>query len=292
MAGTPSSSSVAHDYGPDSGGRLKGVRVVKPIIVGNVAKYFGKREEDGHTHQWTVFLRPYLNEDYSAFIKKVHFKLHDSYPNPNRIVTKPPFEITETGWGEFEIVIKIYFVDTVERPVTIYHLLRLFETSKDPTAPPIVKKHISSEVYDEIVFMEPTKLLMDVLQSIKPIKPNWKPESDIEGKKQAAMQSINHAKAAVKSEIEELRNKLKLSRLTIEDFKKKLSEAQQNPEQEKEKLEGEGAPTETKIESTETEATPSPLVPMLQLPTTTNTENQETSTSIESTAVITINKTE
>lgn len=96
---------------------------MKPIVVGNVAKHFGKkREEDGHTHQWTVFLRPYLGEDYSVFIKKVQFKLHDSYPNPNRILTKPPYEVTETGWGEFEVAIKIHFNDPVERPVSLTSL--------------------------------------------------------------------------------------------------------------------------------------------------------------------------
>ena len=45
----------------------------------------------------------------SAYVKKVNFKLHDSYSNSNRTVTKPPYEVTETGWGEFEIVIKVYF---------------------------------------------------------------------------------------------------------------------------------------------------------------------------------------
>jgi len=32
-------------------------------------------------------------------------------------VQKPPFEVSETGWGEFELVIKIFFQDTSERPV-------------------------------------------------------------------------------------------------------------------------------------------------------------------------------
>lgn len=36
------------------------------------------------------------------------------------VVTKPPYEVTETGWGEFEVVIKIYFNDTNERPVRNY----------------------------------------------------------------------------------------------------------------------------------------------------------------------------
>lgn len=82
----------------DSGGRLKGVTIVKPIVYGNVAKWFGKkREDDGHTHNWTIYVKPYKNEDMSAYIKKVHFKLHDSYANQNRIITKPPFEVSETG---------------------------------------------------------------------------------------------------------------------------------------------------------------------------------------------------
>lgn len=36
---------------------------MKPIVFGNVARYFGKkREEDGHTHQWSVYVKPYKNE--------------------------------------------------------------------------------------------------------------------------------------------------------------------------------------------------------------------------------------
>ena len=62
-------------------------------------------------------MKPYHNEDLSIFIKKVHFKLHDSYGNCNRTVSKMPYEVSETGWGEFEIVIKIYFQDPNERPV-------------------------------------------------------------------------------------------------------------------------------------------------------------------------------
>lgn len=124
--------ATTNEFGPDSGGRVKGVTIVKPIVYGNVARYFGKkREEDGHTHQWTVYVKPYLNEDMSTYVKKIHFKLHESYNNPNRIMTKPPYELTETGWGEFEIVIKIYFHDPNERPVTIYHILKLFQTTPE-----------------------------------------------------------------------------------------------------------------------------------------------------------------
>ena len=64
---------------------------------------------------------PRRNEDMSVYVKKVQFKLHDSYPNATRVVSKPPYEVTETGWGEFEVVIKIYFEDPNERPVRERH---------------------------------------------------------------------------------------------------------------------------------------------------------------------------
>lgn len=91
--------------------------IIKPIVYGNVSRYLGKkREEDGRTHVWTAFLRPFdPNDDISLYVKRVQFKLHESYSNPIRTVTKPPFEVTETGWGEFDIAMKVRFqIDFIE----------------------------------------------------------------------------------------------------------------------------------------------------------------------------------
>jgi YEATS domain-containing protein 4 len=143
-------ATTVNEFGPDSGGRIKGLVVVKPVVYGNFARYFGKkREEDGHTHQWTVYVKPFINEDMSKYVKKVHFKLHESYANSSRVVTKPPYEVTETGWGEFEITIKIHFHDPNERAVTVYHMLKLFQTGPDVM---LGKKTLVSEFYEEIVF--------------------------------------------------------------------------------------------------------------------------------------------
>lgn len=113
-----------------------------------------------------------MNEDMSTYVKKVHFKLHESYANPNRIVSKPPYEVTETGWGEFEVVIKLHFHDPTERPVTLYHILKLFQspivdgtTSDGPDG----KKGLVSESYEEIVFQEPTQLMQHYLTNSQPI---------------------------------------------------------------------------------------------------------------------------
>lgn len=42
------------------------------------------------------------------------------------VLVKPPYEVTETGWGEFEVVIKIYFNDPNERPVRFLLVLFFF----------------------------------------------------------------------------------------------------------------------------------------------------------------------
>lgn len=174
---------------PDGGQRVKGATVVKPIVYGNVSKHFGKkRESDGHTHEWTVYVKPFINEDMSNFVKKVTFKLHESYANPSRSVTKPPYEVSETGWGEFEVQIKIHFNDVNERAVTFYHVLKLFhnaggsggsgagaggssagspvgsvgavpgDSSTTTTAIVQGRKTVVSECYDEIVFQDPTQV--------------------------------------------------------------------------------------------------------------------------------------
>ncbi len=42
---------------------MQGVILTKSIVYGNIAKYFGKkRDEDGHTHAWTCYFRPFKNE--------------------------------------------------------------------------------------------------------------------------------------------------------------------------------------------------------------------------------------
>ena len=35
--------------------------------------------------------------------------LHESFPNPKRDVEVPPYELTEVGWGEFDIIVTVHF---------------------------------------------------------------------------------------------------------------------------------------------------------------------------------------
>ncbi|KAI5093800.1 YEATS domain-containing protein 4, partial [Silurus meridionalis] len=199
------------EFGPDSGGRVKGVTVVKPIVFGNVARYFGKkREEDGHTHQWTVYVKPYRNE--------VKPCLHYSWVKCV-VVTKPPYEITETGWGEFEIIIKIFFIDPNERPVTLYHLLKLFQS--DSSAMP--KKTVVSEFYDEMIFQDPTAMMQQLLNTTRQLTLGaYKHETEFAELELCTREKLEAAKKKTSLEISELKEKLKASRENINFLKEEI----------------------------------------------------------------------
>jgi transcription initiation factor IIF auxiliary subunit len=74
----------------------------------------------------------------------------------NVVVEKPPFEVTETGWGEFEIQIKLFFVDPHEKPLTFSHGLKLYPLEDTPLNK---QKQVVVEHYDEIVCQDPTEAL-------------------------------------------------------------------------------------------------------------------------------------
>ncbi|XP_070560968.1 YEATS domain-containing protein 4-like [Ptychodera flava] len=209
------------EFGPDSGGRVKGISIIKPIVFGNIARYFGKkREEDGHTHQWTVYLKPFRNEDMSVYVKKIQFKLHESYTNPLRVLTKPPYEVTETGWGEFEVVIKIFFNDPNERPVTVYHLLKLFQSETNLM---LGKKNVVSEQYDELIFQDPTQMMQQLLTNTRQLTLGpHKHETDFEEQERKTLVSIQSAKKKIRFEIAELNERLKQSKEAIQKFKEEI----------------------------------------------------------------------
>lgn len=147
--------------------RIKQISISKPIAYGNTAEKFSAEKPkppsspEDHTHHWTIFVKDPLGNDLTTYIKKVVFKLHDTYPNSTRSIETPPFEVTETGWGEFEIVIKIFFQsEGGEKNVTLLHHLKLH-----PFPATVVQEDgsIKSVLYDEIVFNEPTEKMFALL---------------------------------------------------------------------------------------------------------------------------------
>lgn len=144
------------------------------MIYGNTASPIDPEKRPAtvppdHTHSWTIFVRdPTVANDLSI-IKKVVFKLHDTIKNPLRTVEEPPFEITETGWGEFEVIIKVFFQpEANEKPVQFFHHLKLHPYNnltgiahKDggvvENEGDTKDKTVKSILYDEFIFNEPTE---------------------------------------------------------------------------------------------------------------------------------------
>ncbi|XP_051132127.1 transcription initiation factor TFIID subunit 14b isoform X2 [Andrographis paniculata] len=101
-----------------------------------------------------IYVRGATNEDLGVVIRRAVFQLHSSFNNPTRIIDSAPFELSEAGWGEFEIAITLYFHNDVsDKPLHLYHHLKLYP--EDDSGPLSTKKPVVVESYDEIVFSEP-----------------------------------------------------------------------------------------------------------------------------------------
>jgi len=148
--------------------------VSKAIAIGSVAYWLGKRAEESKSHEWTVYVRAIdPDEDLSLSIKRIVFQLHPSFNPASRTLESAPFEVTEQGWGEFEINMQIFFHDANEKPIDISHLLKLYPDGE--TAPLTANRPVVSERYDEIVFQEPTPELRQRLTAVSKPSPNgWR----------------------------------------------------------------------------------------------------------------------
>ncbi|KAH7876470.1 yeats family protein [Lentinula edodes] len=170
--------------------RVRGLSIARPIVYGNSARLLTSEERENvppeHTHRWTVALRSAASapgsdivggaDDLSYFIKRVSFKLHETYPNPMRNIDKPPFELSETGWGEFEVHIKLHFIpESGEKVITIYHHLKLHPWSLSgdtESIPPLEVAQKAGTVhswqYEEIVFNDPYQNFLNILTNNPP----------------------------------------------------------------------------------------------------------------------------
>ena len=118
---------------PHQNKRVKGTKITRHFIIGNTwsllpATGFPDPAPEGHTKGWRVYVRPLPNgPDITTWLRKVQFKLHHTYADPSRIIEAPgPFEVQETGYGEFNIEIRLYFApESSEKAVYREHWLVL-----------------------------------------------------------------------------------------------------------------------------------------------------------------------
>jgi YEATS domain-containing protein 4 len=147
--------------------------IVKPIVYGSVAFWLGKKADDTVSHKWCVYVRGLNNEDISYFVKEVVFTLHSSFENNVRVVNKWPFELYESGWGQFDIIITIHLIDENAKPIEFVHPLKLYPSQTHASMS--TKKPVVSESYDEVVFVNPKQEIREIL-----INPPIRKESSIQ----------------------------------------------------------------------------------------------------------------
>ncbi|XP_015889644.2 transcription initiation factor TFIID subunit 14b isoform X1 [Ziziphus jujuba] len=144
--------------------RLKDAEIAVPIAYGTIAFYLGRKASESQSHKWTVYVRGATNEDLGVVLKRVVFQLHPSFNNPTRVVESAPFELSECGWGEFEIAISLFFhSDICDKQLDLYHHLKLYP--EDESGPQSIKKPVVVETYNEIVFPDPSESFIARVQN-------------------------------------------------------------------------------------------------------------------------------
>ncbi|MEN2500486.1 MAG: hypothetical protein MHMPM18_004646, partial [Marteilia pararefringens] len=84
------------------------------IEISHVSRNLPQSSSSSETHEWTVSLKPLtkFKEIFGASIKRVVFNLHSSFAHPARSFSKPPFKLTEKGWGSFYLRVDVIFKDS------------------------------------------------------------------------------------------------------------------------------------------------------------------------------------
>ncbi|KAI9672717.1 MAG: NuA4 histone H4 acetyltransferase complex and the SWR1 complex subunit [Alyxoria varia] len=155
--------------------RVKGTRIERPFVIGSESWPLDEttRSKDipeDHTKGWRVYVRvPDGQPTITAWLKKVTFRIFHTYANPVRVVEGPPYEIRETGWGGFQVEVRLFFVPEANaKPESRSHFLQL-EPFGDAESQEKQKKEkmVRSEFMDIIEFNEPPEALFEALSSDK-----------------------------------------------------------------------------------------------------------------------------
>eukprot|EP00322_Chrysochromulina_rotalis_P015990 CAMPEP_0115850970 /NCGR_PEP_ID=MMETSP0287-20121206/12238_1 /TAXON_ID=412157 /ORGANISM="Chrysochromulina rotalis, Strain UIO044" /LENGTH=208 /DNA_ID=CAMNT_0003304983 /DNA_START=3 /DNA_END=629 /DNA_ORIENTATION=+ len=197
----------------------------KAFVIGSIAHWLGKKAEESRSHEWTIYLRAANpEEDLSVYIKKVVFILHPTLQPPTRTLETGPFEVTDQGWGEFEVTLQVFFHDSREKPVELQHMLKLYPEGDSQQ---LVAKPVVAERYDEFVFNSPSeglrqRLTADVSSSSKGWRQSangkWFTDHDAEAPVEA--QALQQAYQVITSELQVASKR----RRTLEDELKQLQE--------------------------------------------------------------------
>ena len=124
--------------------------VYVPITYGTISQWIGKKPSPAgleNSHRWTAYVRSADGRDLSHAVARVVFTLHPTFAQPKRECLAPPYEVTEVGWGAFDIGIAIFLREG--SPIHLVHRLKLYPSDGSSLS---LERPVIDDHYDEIVF--------------------------------------------------------------------------------------------------------------------------------------------
>jgi len=190
--------------------RMRGTIVTRHIVKGNEANRLSHPQSDGTTHHWRVFIRGPGDVDISIWLKKVVFHLHPSFKVPDRTCQAPPYEIKESGWGEFEVGATLFFSDADEPPIKAMFQLRLHPPGPQKAGRP--QSVVWNEAYEQLLFHDPKPSFFYALTTVPepmPLPPLRVYISPAELEDDSLLVRLTEAEKLVKDRLKEAMNEYK-----------------------------------------------------------------------------------
>ncbi|XP_034486116.1 protein AF-9-like [Drosophila innubila] len=113
--------------------------------IGHTSKLRSKKHPQAFTHDWEIYVQGVNKADISAFVDKVVFILHDSFPNPKRVIKEPPYVIQEWSYAGFILPVEIYFRNQDEPKRIMYQ----YDLDMQQTGPPHHRVEVKTHVFEE-----------------------------------------------------------------------------------------------------------------------------------------------
>ncbi|XP_001965931.3 protein AF-9 [Drosophila ananassae] len=112
--------------------------------IGHTSKLRSKKtpHPQAFTHDWEIYVQGVNKADISAFVEKVVFLLHESFPKPKRVIKEPPYALQESGYAGFLLPVEIHFRNRDDPKRITYQYDLVLQSTGPPQHHVEVKTHI------------------------------------------------------------------------------------------------------------------------------------------------------
>merc|ERR1712080_498511 len=91
------------------------------------------------------------------------------------------------------------------------------------------RKSVISEVYDEVIFQDPTQYMYTLLTTTRKLTLSaYKHETNVEERRDRSLAKIKNGRAKVQAEISDFKDKLEIAKETITKFKAEIAKVQRD----------------------------------------------------------------